>query len=889
MTGSQAQPALIEARPEAAVATDERIRADLAQLLQNRLVRESRLGVWVHPFLITVIVALAWPAAPHPLLVAWAAAVALTATLRGAWLYVAARGTLKERSVRTGVRLTVTLLAMAWGVGGALVLPLVPFETTALILVVLAGIIASALTTLAADPLSLRGFLAGIALPVFVALATSERNHDLAAAVVVAIFTLGMAIVARRAHITLLEHLQITARLALSEDAAKRAEAVMRDARDLAERVARARSAFLANMSHEIRTPMNAVLGFVELILDTELSTEQRRALELVRSSSEALLMILNDILDYSKIEAEHLELEAIPFEISKVVHATASLLAVRAREKHLELLAEVAADVPRTVRGDPTRLRQVLMNLIGNAIKFTEQGEVVVSTVVTATDGGNAAHLRFAVRDTGIGIAPEHVASVFQEFTQADSTMTRRYGGTGLGLAISHRLVRLMGGELTVASELGRGSEFSFTLPFPVETASPLRGTGRAALGGRRMLIVDDNPTNRRILREMLAAEGIHVDEAATGAHGLAALRAAAGGGRKTRYDLAILDVQMPDMDGFSLAAAVRSDKAIAQTNLLMLTSAGQRGDGERCRELGIRGYLTKPMSRADLLEAFGTVLAGSPEGAGTPEVVTRHTIAESRRSLCVLLAEDNPVNQQVAVAMLVKRGHEVHVSSNGREAVAAVRQRDYDVVLMDIQMPELDGFEATAAIRALDKGKHLPIIALTAHALSGERERCLASGMSEYLAKPFRAQDLFALVEASADGTLPSSPGPTTPTDAAAAAPPVDLEGFRTTLREAGAEQALYSIIDTFVRQGPERLAALATAAASGDGPEIAKAAHVFRGAAATIGARELAELLERVETTARAGRIDAAIEAFALVSPVAHNVSEYLRQQRASKPED
>src|SRR6266566_2484909 len=864
-----------EARPENAVATDERIRADLARLLRERLVRESRLGVWVHPVLIAVIVALAWPDAPHDLLLGWASAVVFTALLRGAWLFIAARRPLTERAVRNGVRATVTLLAITWGVGGALVLPIVPFETTALLLVVLAGLIASALTTLAADPLSVRGFLAGIALPVFVALATSDQAHHLAAAIVVALFTLGMAIVARRAHLTLVDHLHVTARLAVSEEAAKRAEAVMREARDLAERVARARSAFLANMSHEIRTPMNAVLGFVELILDTELTTEQRRALELVRSSSEALLMILNDILDYSKIEAEHLELESIPFDVSKVVHATASLLAVRAREKHLELLAEVSADVPRAVRGDPTRLRQVLMNLIGNAIKFTEQGEVVVSVDVAATDG--TAKVTFAVRDTGIGIAAEHTASVFKEFTQADSTMTRRYGGTGLGLAISQRLVRLMGGELSVKSEVGCGSEFSFSLALPVETAPPTRVVGLAALGGRRMLIVDDNQTNRRILREMLAAEGINVDEASTAADGLEALR-------RVRYDLAILDVQMPDMDGFQLATAVRTDKKIKRTNLLMLTSAGQRGDGERCRELGIRGYLTKPMSRSDLLEALGTVLAGSPDEAGTPDVVTRHTIAESRATLRVLLAEDNPVNQQVAVAMLVKRGHEVHVSSNGREAVEAVKRRDYDVVLMDIQMPEMDGFEATHAIRALPKGKDLPIIGLTAHALSGERERCLSRGMTEYLAKPFKAHELFALVEATVErpASAPVEPRPDL-------APPVDLEGFRTTLREAGAEQALYSIVDTFVRQAPDRLAALAGAVAGGNGVEIAKADHVYRGAAATIGARGLAELLERVENTARAGDIAAAREAFESVMPVAHEVTEYLRQQRTLLPEE
>src|SRR6267378_1911417 len=725
-----------EARPENSVATDLHIRADLARLLQARLVHESGLGVFAHPILIAVIAALAWPDAPHDLLRGWVAAVTVGALLRGGWLFLGTRRKLSDRTVRNGVRTTVVLLAIMWGVGGAIVLPIVPFETTALILVVLAGIIASALTTLAADPLSIRGFIAGITLPVFVSLATSDQSHHVAASVVVAVFKIVMTLVARRAHLSLVDHLQVTARLAVSEEAAKRAESVMRDARDLAERTAGARSAFLANMSHEIRTPMNAVLGFVELILDTELTTEQRRALELVRSSSEALLMILNDILDYSKIEAEHLELESIPFDVAKVVHATASLLAVRAREKHLELLADVA-EVPRAVRGDPTRLRQVLMNLIGNAIKFTEHGEVVVAVTTQARDGAVA--LRFGVRDTGIGIAPEHLKAVFKEFTQADSTMTRRYGGTGLGLAISQRLVRLMGGELAVTSEVGHGSEFSFTLTLPVETAALERTVGLAALGGRRMLIVDDNETNRRILREMLAAEGVKVDEASMASDGLAALRRAAQ--KRAPYDLAILDVQMPDMDGFQLATAVRQDKALTRTKLLMLTSAGQRGDSERCRELGIRGYLTKPLSRADLVEALGTVLAGPAEDASTPDVVTRHTIAESRASLRVLLAEDNPVNQQVAVAMLVKRGHEVHVSNNGREAVDAVAERAYDVVLMDIQMPEMDGFEATKAIRALPKGKDLPIIGLTAHALSGERERCLSHGMTDYLAKPFKA----------------------------------------------------------------------------------------------------------------------------------------------------
>src|SRR5881398_2261612 len=400
--------------------------------------------------------------------------------------------------------------------------------------------------------------------------------------------------------------------VALYEDISDRkaAEAAMREARDLAERVARARSAFLANMSHEIRTPMNAVLGFVELVLDTDLQVEQRRALELVRSSSEALLTILNDILDYSKIEAEHLELESIPFDLPKVVHATATLLAVRAREKHLELTVDVQPDVPHLVRGDPTRLRQVLMNLIGNAIKFTEEGEVDVSAAWVASHGERTS-VRFLVRDTGIGISEQQRSTIFDEFTQADASMTRRYGGTGLGLAIARRLVALMGGELAVTSEVSRGSEFSFTLSFAADVPASAQAPGRrASLGGRRLLVVDDNETNRRILRDMLGAEGVAVHEAHRADAGMAVLRRAAAAG--TPFDLAILDAQMPDQDGFELAALVRADRELATTKLLILTSAGQRGDGERCRVMGIQAYLTKPIARADLIEAVGTVLAG-------------------------------------------------------------------------------------------------------------------------------------------------------------------------------------------------------------------------------------------------------------------------------------
>lgn len=660
----------------------------------------------------------------------------------------------------------------------------------------------------------------------------------------------------------------------------KEAEEQSRQAQEAAEAASRAKSQFLANVSHEMRTPMNGILGMTELALDTQLTAEQREYLTLVKTSAESLLTVINDLLDLARIEAGKLQLDDMVFDLRECLGDTIKTLGLRAHQKGLELACHICPDVPPALVGDAARLRQVIVNLVGNAIKFTESGEVLVE-VRNAAGGAppsGICRLEFSVRDTGIGIPEDQQKRIFEAFAQVDGSSTRKYAGTGLGLTISSELVRLMGGSIGVTSNPGQGSNFEFTASFRLAD-EPLRGPALDLenLHGLPVLVVDDNHTCRRILEEMLQSWDMQPTSVAGAADALDRLHRAEC--HNSPFGLVLVDNFMPGMDGLSLVEQMRMQPPLAELPVLLLNSGGRAGDGPRCRELGIGAQLMKPIKQSELLDAILlTLQLRQPPAAALP---AEAAVSLGPCALRILLAEDNPVNQRLAMRLLEKEGHAVTIAPNGREALACLDREPFDVVLMDLQMPEMDGLQATAAIRARDERLHChtPIVAMTAHALKGDRERCLQAGMDGYVAKPVQVAELFRAIRqvlpparSHAAATLPKPEArcpsqAATPCQAAVDAAPI-VDRDMALQRVGGDVQLLAELIALFQQESAKHLDEIRRAIQKGDAAHLHRAAHALAGALECFGARVASRTARSLEKMGRTANLSDASQTCCLL---------------------